>query len=186
MGLELKLPPQRRLDPVVGRRSRGMSMIEVMVASLILLLLALGILPLFTRSMASNTAGAESIQVSNMASERAEELFQLPWSAAEITIPTGDLEVERNEVYTEEDGKFIPGTVSDATSDGKSVRWARVTRIRQFNVNNLNDPLPGEDPTNPTGDVHVKEIQVTVTSLREEGGPLGRPQELTVRLLKSI
>lgn len=182
MGLELRT----RLGSAAGAGPmRGMSLIEVVIASLILLLLALGIVPMFTRAMASNTAGAESTRVANMATERAEELYQLPWDAAELIINPGDLELIHNEVYTEEDGTFIEGTVSDAESDGKSPLWSRVTRIRQFNVNNLDNPLPGEDPLSPTGNVHVKEIQVTVEGLRR-GGPLGSPQDLTVRFLKSI
>lgn len=185
MGLELRTMKTRLGRTAGGGPMLGMSLIEVVIASLILFLLALGIVPMFTRSMASNTAGAESTRVANMATQRAEELFQLPWDSPEITIPTGDLEVVRNEVYTEEDGTFIAGTAAEAETDGKSPLWTRVTRIRQFNVNDLNDPLPGEDPLNPTGDVHVKEIQVTVQGLRQ-GGPLGNSQDLTVRLLKSI
>lgn len=185
MGLEMKTMRNRLGRAAGGGPMRGMSLIEVVIASLILLMLALGIVPMFTRSMASNTAGAESTRVANMATQRAEELFQLPWDAADLTIDPGDLELIHDEVYTEEDGTFIEGTAAEAVDAGKSPLWTRVTRIRQFNVNDLNDPLPGEDPLNPTGDVHVKEIQVTVQGLRQ-GGPLGRSRDLTVRLLKSI
>lgn len=164
----------------------GMSLIEVVIASLILLLLALGIVPLFTRSMISNTSGAESTRVANMASERAEELFQLPFNSPVITLDVGDTELTMDEVYTEEDGDFIAGTAAEARGAGKTPLWTRTSRIRQFNVNELNTPLPGEDPTAPTGSVHVKEIQVTVVGLREGGGPLGQSKALTVRVLKSI
>lgn len=166
-----------------GGRS-GMSLVEVVIASFILLILALGVVPLFTRSMASNASGADSTRVSNMATEGAERFLQLDYHDPALEIPLGDLSRVVEEVYTEEDGDFIPGTEATALTAGKTPLWTRVSTIRQFNVNDLTNPIPGEDPLNPNPSAQVKEIQVAVEGLRR-GGPLGSTKSLTVRVLKS-
>lgn len=165
-------------------RQRGMSIIEVVLASLILLILALGIIPLFTRSMASNASGADSTRVSNMATERVEQLLQLPFDSAELTLPEGAPSLVTEEVYTREDEAFIAGTEADAVSNGKLPLWTRTTTIQQFNVNDLDTPIEGSPPTNPDPSAQIKRIEVTVAGLRE-GGPLGVSKSLTVRVMKS-
>ena len=166
----------------------GMSLIEVVIASFILLVIALGVLPLFTRSMASNASGADSTYVANMATERAEELMQLDYAAEPLRIGLGDQERVYNEVYvaatdTKPEG-WIDGTEATATTAGRTPQWTRVTTIRQYNVNDLSTPVPGEDPLNPNPSAQIKEIEVRVAGLRS-AGPLGNSRDLAVRVLKS-
>jgi Tfp pilus assembly protein PilV len=52
---------------------RGLSIVEVLIASALLLIIALGILPLFSRSIISNRQGLDSTEVSNMARTQMEE-----------------------------------------------------------------------------------------------------------------
>lgn len=167
-----------------GGRQRGMSIVEVVLASLILLILALGIIPLFTRSMASNASGADSTEVSNMATERAESMLQLPFDSVDLTLPDGEISLVTNEVYTREDEEFIPGTAADAVSAGKQPLWTRTTTVQQFNVNDLTNPIPGSPAGTPDPSAQIKQIEVTVAGLRE-GGPLGASKSLTVRVMKS-
>lgn len=161
-----------------------MSLVEVMLASLILLIIALGIIPLFARAMRSNQSGAESTFVANMAVARAEEFLQLDYDAAVLQIPEGDLSRVYNEVYLREKGEFVDGVPSDYTAPSETPLWTRVTTLRQYNVNDLTTPVPGEPATNPNPSAQLKEIEVTVTSLRQ-GGPLGTADPLVVRVLKS-
>lgn len=172
------------MELTVPRGQRGMSLIEVVLASLLLLVIAVGVLPMFIRSMASNAAGADATQVSNMAVERAEELLQLPFDAPDLTLAAGDTSRVFEEVWTREDGRFITGTETTARSADKYPMWVRVTTIRQFNVNDLTTQVPGSPAGTPDPSAQLKEIEVAVTGLRE-GGPLGASRNLTVRVLKS-
>lgn len=169
----------------VRRAAAGFSLIETIVASLILMVVALGVLPLFSRAMVSNFSGAESTSLSNMASGRAEELYQLPFDHAELTVPAGSTERLVDECWTAEDGHWIAGTAAEAEAEDKQVLWTRQTRIRQFNVNDLltNTPTPLDGGT-PPGSVHVKEIDIEVASERTDG-ILGPNRSLRVRLFKA-
>lgn len=165
-------------------RTAGFSLVEAILASLILLVVALGVLPLFTRAMASNFSGAESTSLSNMATGRAEELYQLPFDHAELTIDVGQTERLVEECWTAEDGHWIVDTTNVCQT--KQVLWTRQTRIRQFTINDLlgNDPKPLDGGT-PPGSVHVKEIDIEVASGRADGIALGPSRALRVRLFKA-
>jgi type II secretory pathway pseudopilin PulG len=181
-------PPR---SPARGRTA-GFSLVEAILASLILLVVALGVLPLFTRAMASNFSGAESTSLSNLATGRAEELYQLPFDHALLTVPVGSTERVIDEIWT------IPDPRTPSSTDGHGywkpaneltdglVQWTRQTRIRQFNINDLltNTPTPLDGGT-PLGSVHVKEIDVEVASGRANGIALGPSRSLRVRLFKA-
>ncbi len=168
---------------------RGFSLIEVLIASLILLILLLGIIPLFVRSSVNRVHGRESSIVSSFARSRAEELLQLPFDHLKLTVPSGDTELDVVEYR-------VPAsdTWSEDPSLAGQAQWVRTTRVRQFGTvdlldgdtdgdgNDLDSPLPGG--TNPRS-VQLKEIQVEVTSPRQ-GGPLGRGKELSIRVLKAF
>ncbi len=170
------------------RSAAGFSLIEAVIGALILLIVALGIIPLFTQAMGSNVAGAEATSMSNMAATRAEELYQYPFDSPFLTVPGGKTELDTPEVWTEEDGRWIAGTIADAEGAGKTPLWQRDTRIRQFAVLDLLDtsgtPTP-LDGNAPPGSVQIKEIQVTLTTARQAGGILHKPEDLVVRLYKS-
>lgn len=178
MGLEMRCGRQVLSS---HRSASGFSLIETVIASLILMVIALGVLPLFSRAMASNLAGSESTSLSNMAATRAEELYQLPFDHDLLTIPVGATEVVRDEVWTDDDGHWIEGDGS-----GKTVRWARQTRVRQFNVNDLlgDSPTPLDGGVSD-GSVQVKEIEVEVRTGRQGGVALGPAKSLRIRLLKA-
>lgn len=178
MGMEMR--PRRQVRS--SRRSAaGFSLVETIIASLILMVIALGVLPLFSRAMASNLSGSESTSLANMAVTRAEELFQLAFDHDLLTVPVGATEVVRDEVWTDEDGHWIDGDGS-----GKTVRWTRQTRIRQFNVNDLLDADPTPlDGGAPAGSVQVKEIEVEVRTGRQGSIALGPAKSLRVRLFKA-
>ena len=192
MDLALIDRPRPRL-----RRAAGFSLVEAILASLILLVVALGVLPLFTRAMASNFSGAESTSLSNLATERAEELYQLPFDHPLLIIPVGSTERVIDEIWTVPrrtpstpapvftDGQWRAGSPDEATAD-EMVVWSRRTRVRQFNINDLltDDPTPLDGGT-PPGSVHVKEIDVEVASGRADGIALGPNRALRVRLFKA-
>ena len=164
-----------------SRRSSGFSLIEALIASYLLLMIVLGVLPLFTRAAIQNVAGRESTGVSNVARSRTEELYQLPFNSPQLTIASGEKR-EEIEYFDPETGAW------DTVAPTLHAEWIRTTIIRQYSVRALDDDVlevsealvAGTDP----GQVHFKEIQVTVEGGRASG-PLGAPKQVTVRVLKS-
>ena len=161
---------------------RGLSIVEVLIAAALLLIIALGILPLFTRSIISNRQGLDSTEVSNMARTQMEEYVQLPFNHLMLTVPDGDTELVVEQHYSENDDKWKDGT---APAGGDNALFTRTTTIRQFGidpavVSGLTAPIQGgQSPAT----IHLKEIQVNV--LGHVGGPLGPQKQITVRVFKS-
>lgn len=161
------------------RRAAGFSFIEVIIASLLLLMIAVAILPMFTEAMASNETGREYTDVSNFARSRAEEFVQLPFNAEPVTITSGTARVH-DEYYSNTSRKWLAGTT--AVSPDRAL-WLRTTTIRQYEAKDttLSTPLPaGTEPLR----IHVKEVQVEVRGATI-GSLFGPTKSITVRTLKS-
>lgn len=173
--------------PIMMRRRQlclaeaGFSFIEVVIAGLLMLMIAISVLPLFTEAAASNETGREISEVSNMARSRAEELMQLPFNATALTITSGN-KLETFEHYSKLNKRWMTGTTP--TTAGDVALWLRTTTIRQYAVTDLDrlaNPLPAGTP--PEG-IHVKEIQVEVRGATV-GSLFGPSKSITVRMLKS-
>ncbi len=158
------------------RRERGFSLVEVLVAALILGMIALGLVPLYTRSIRSNFEGFNSTQVSNFAKSRAEAYLQFPFNSAALTVPPGSTELSVQDFYSLTDHKWV-----DTLATGDTALFTRTTTVRQFSITDVTTPLNGDiDP----GQVHIKEIAVTVQDSRGSGS-LGTPKAVAVRVFKS-
>lgn len=167
----------------------GFSLVEVLIAALLLLIILLGIVPLFLRSMSSRQEGRESTAVGSYARTRAETLLQLPFDHPELTVPGGAAQLEVVEYLDRATDRWSrdPALAAQAF-------WVRTTRVRQYGSsdlldgdvdgdgNNLDLPLPGG--TNPRS-IQLKEIEVAIESPRD-GGALGAAEEITVRVLKAF
>jgi len=165
----------------VRRGEAGFSFIEVIIAGLLMLMIAVAVLPLFTEAASSNETGREYTQVSNLARSRAEELMQLPFNSTPLTVASGTSLIT-DEYYSKLNKRWMPGTTP--TTSGDIAMWLRRTTIRQFGVTNLDtldNPLPAGTP--PEG-VHVKEVQVEVKGATV-GSLFGPSKSITVRMLKS-
>jgi type II secretory pathway pseudopilin PulG len=164
----------------VPAHAGGFSLIEALIAAAILLVIAVGVLPLFIRSMINIEGGAEFTQVSNAARSRAEELFELSFNSDLLLINAG---TELLFVYFFSKGEKVwrRGVEADAVGDDDLALLRRTARIRQFNVNDLTSPL---DDSAPLGSVQIKEITVQVQSTRT-GSPLGPGKRTSVRVFKS-
>ena len=104
--------PQRRAD--------GLTLIEIMFASLLFLAVALGVVPMFTQSMVSNASGNDSTKAANFARARAEELTQYPFNHLDLTVEAGSEKV-LEEYYTSNDAHWHAYPVPD----GKNPEWSR-------------------------------------------------------------
>lgn len=172
--------------PVRSRPRRqgegGVSLIEALLAAVLFLAIALATVPMFTRSMVSNSSGNDSMRAANFARAREEEMLQLPFNHPDLTIDAGSEKVFE-EYYTLDTDLWMDGVIPD----GVAADWTRTTRIRQYNVDALADnqldiaeALPaGTDPSL----VHLKEIEVRAAQI---GGLFqNETKAITLRTVRS-
>jgi prepilin-type N-terminal cleavage/methylation domain-containing protein len=167
-----------------ARGEQGFSLIEVLIASGILLVVALGVLPLFAQAIVNNRAGADYTQATNIAKSELERLYALPFSSPDLQV-VGEA-TERLQYFSQYQQKWIDGAAPAADPP----LWTRTTTIRQYGVGGVVDiDKDGVlDPPLPEGTeaafVHVKEIEIRVESGRG-GGPLGGGKRITLRTYKA-
>ena len=158
---------------------KGFSVVEVLIASLIFLIIAVGILPLFAASARNNLDGREATEVSNFGRSAVEDLLQASINDPRLTVPSGSTVRISNEYWSSKDKVWKAGT---GTSTDPAL-WRRQTRVRQFNVSKLTVPLDGGADA---GQVHLKEVAVDVWHNRNQQSlALGGGRRFTVRMLKS-
>lgn len=178
------------------RGEAGFSLIEGLVAVGLLLLIAVGVLPLFTQAIINNVEGQSSTDAANFGRSTLEEYFQLPFDSASLDVPAGLDEGVVDDFYTSSldgDSKPTPPySWQQVPAAGTRVLWNRTTTVRQYGVPDISGmpsdeavplidaPLPGG--TLP-GSVHLKEIQVDLASSRQES-PLGGGATISLRVLK--
>lgn len=190
--MDLVLGTLRPRPPLRARRRRGssgFSLVEVLVAVLLLLFILLGVLPMFLRAMVNRESGRESTAVGSFARSRAERLVELPFGHQELTVPPGSDTLESIEY-------LLPGTYEwqRDPSLADEALWVRTTRVQQFRAEDLIDgdadgdgddlDVPLDGGTHPRF-VHLKQIEVRIESPRD-AGPLGAAEELVVRVLKGF
>ncbi len=159
-------------DPSAERRPEaGFSLVEVLIAMALLLLIVIGLLPLFTRSMTNNLQGSEATRVTNIVVDDFERLLSLPFDSLPMTLPDGQTTVTANDALLLESNVW-----HDAGSipPGDAARFLRTATVRQYNVDDLLDnghldnPLPGGWTPSQ---VHIKVVDVDVANPRTAGTP---------------
>ena len=171
--MEVVLMPESR------RREAGFSLIEVLVAAAILLVIALGLVPLYVRSIRSNVEGFDYTQVANSAKSRAEEFLQYGFNDARLTVPGGQDSLEVQDFYSVEQDRWVDEADWPPVEDDQ-VLFTRTATVRQFSITDLATPIPGGAGSEA---VHLKEITVTVEGSRT--AVLGGGKRIAVRVFKS-
>jgi hypothetical protein len=164
------------------RDDAGFSLVEVMFTSVVVLAMAISTVPMFTKGLASNTAGLGSTQVANVARAEIERLLELPFQSDELTLDSGT-ERTTSEFFSTAENDWLPYPLPD---DDNGVLWTRRTTIRQYGVAALADGLLQQaealDASSEPQFVHMKEIEVRVA---QAGSLFGTPAKLiTLRTLK--
>jgi len=162
--------------PMSRRAAAGFSLIEVVISSLLLLVIALGVLPLFTQAASSNDAGREYMLVCNFAKSRAEQYVAYGFNSPALTLTAGT-QLVVNEYYSAKTRTWVA-----AIPAGDMAMWTRTTTVRQFQMTDLTTPL---DATADPGIVQVKEITVDVRGAKL-GVIFGSGKQTTVRTLKFV
>jgi hypothetical protein len=172
-------------QPAANRRPHaeaGFSLLEVLIASLLLLFIALGTIPMFTMAQSSNLQGSENTRAANYARQRLEEMWQLPFNSDPLTIVAGTERAHTEYLDPSSDQeRWLPlvGTPPDGTL------FTRHTVIRQFSAEDTEEePISAEVAEVDPARVQLKEITVAVDSLRT-GGPLGAGKSVEIRGFKA-
>jgi Tfp pilus assembly protein PilV len=166
------------------KREAGFSIIEVLFAGLLLLFIALGILPLFARSIVSNLEGQDSTNAANFTRSRLEEFKAFPFEDPKLAVLAGT-ERQFDEVYLANAKKWMDGT---AAPIGDWASWSRTTIVRQYLATDLELKSPLPSSTDPSF-VQIKEVEVSVISNRNSSGgqrSFGSGKRLTARFFKTI
>lgn len=185
---------------------RGFTLLEVLVAAGLLLVVLVGLLPLFMRSIMENVEGRESTQVSNHGRSELEVFKQLRFNNPELDITTGT-ETVVQQYWTMGDPDYVGDEQwVDTVPLGEFGLWDRTTTIRQYGINGVIDnDLDGiidqiiglEDADfdgyldNPLtagttpGAIHLKEVDVAIET-QAERAIAGEPVDIRIRGIKAF
>ncbi|HEV3459034.1 MAG TPA: prepilin-type N-terminal cleavage/methylation domain-containing protein [Thermoanaerobaculia bacterium] len=163
--------------------ARGFSMIETLIAAALIGVVAIGIIPLFTRAMTDNMVGADYTRVTNYAKSKEEDFTRAQFTDPNIQVPVG----QGNLLTTE---YMDPTTLQWTTVKPLNplAVWTRTTTITQYNIDDLIDDQMFDYPINggaSTDDTHIIQSQVEVKSVSAVG-PAGARRKTIIRFLKAF
>jgi hypothetical protein len=177
--------------PVGTGAERGFTIIEGLVASAILLIVAIGILPLFASSILNNTRGSDSTTSSNFGKTSIETWETLPFDNISALVPPGQTKLEVDDWWKPGNNNIndpTQGWTTTTPSAATLSTWSRTTTVQQFQsidaVNNgdLSTPYDGSTPDEF---VELKLVTTTVQSSKQ-GGILGGGEHITFKVLKAF
>jgi prepilin-type N-terminal cleavage/methylation domain-containing protein len=176
--------PSKRLH---SGSEQGFSLLEVLIAAVLLLISLLGISTIFMRALASNVEGRESSVVSNYARTWVEEIQSLDLEQPELQVLPGATSRQVSGYWNASTEKW------EATPPTGGSAWARTTRVRLFSIRDLKDDSPNDlpvldnplDGATPVEHVNLREIQVSVAGQRDTGA-LGAQRGLEVTTARSF
>lgn len=165
-----------------GSSIAGFSMIEATIASAILLIVAIGLLPMFTLAISNNQQGRDSMEITNQARSELERLFQLGFADPELSVPAGETQLRVEAYFTNDQEGWVPA----AAYDGQGFVFHRIVTVRQFEDSALDDGLLHPDEAIAgagAAPVHFKEILVEVESAGSIGAP---PRQVALRGVRAV
>lgn len=168
--------------------SGGFSLVEVLVASFFLLVVLLGVLPIFTRSIVTNQMSYDNTRAAAFARSEMENYIQAPFDDPTGTpvmdVPASGTELVTEQYYDTATHTWITGT----PPVGTSYEWTRKVTVRQYHISAIDDgeldvgeALGGDaHPAN----VHLKQVLIEI----ERGGTsslLGPARTITLNTFRS-
>jgi type II secretory pathway pseudopilin PulG len=161
------------------RAERGFSMVEGLIAAAIIGFVAIGVIPLFTRAMSDNLAGADYTRVTNYAKTEMEDFTRQPFANFTNSVPNGKTSGQLVEYLDPVSSQW---TTNLSTSLGQEYHWVRTTTYSQYDVADLGNPL--------TGGTAGNSIQLMMVTINVQGSSqfsaAGGRRSTTVRFLKSF
>lgn len=149
----------------------GFSLLETLIAAAVLLMILIGLLPLFERSRLNLMQGNDATRVSNATIENTERLLALPFNGFMTNIPAGvgSTQLESTDFW------LLDGDAwAAAVPAGDTAQFTRKTMIEQFGVSDATDENANLFETalhgdTPPGQIHFKRITTEVLNPRLEG-----------------
>jgi Tfp pilus assembly protein PilV len=168
----------------------GFSMVEALIAAAILLIIAIGMIPLFARSMVNNALGSDYTQAATYGKSNLEVAQKMPFETVGLTLVTGtSLQTVEYAGKSATNGS----TAWSPTLPSTPLMWTRTTRVRQFSVAAIDDGVLSDSEALPAGtdpkDWQIKEISsVLDSSKRKPAGtksPLAAIGQTTFQYMKA-
>ncbi|HLF55273.1 MAG TPA: hypothetical protein VI942_00365 [Thermoanaerobaculia bacterium] len=125
---------QRAQRPAAAHEA-GFSVVEGLIASLILLIVVLGVLPLISQSMLNNAQGNTSSEQANGAADGIEELISLPFNAPEMTIASGLTSFPNRSYRMLDDSRWQDGAYTGTGTP----QFTRTGTVELFTFDDIDD-----------------------------------------------
>jgi hypothetical protein len=157
-------PPERRASEA------GLTVVEGVVAAALLLLIAIGVLPFFTRAMANNLQGNYMTQMNNAGVDQSERLLSLPFNNIDMSVPAGQTSFVTTAQFdhtTQQWSTTLP------LPSGHRADMIRTVTIQQYKLQDLLDDGVADTPldgTTPINEVNLKTIQIRAQNTRALSG----------------
>jgi len=181
------------VDLELRRSEAGFSMIEALIAAAILLIIALGMIPLFARSMVNNALGSDYTQASTYGKSNLEKAEKMPFETKGLTLVTGTSlqTVEYVEKSATKGTAVVDQDWTSTVTNNNALVWTRTTRVRQFKVTAIDDGVLSDSEAAPAGadpiDWQVKEVSSVLDSGKRKAGvqsPLASIGQTTFQVMK--
>lgn len=124
----------------------GFSIVEGLIAALILLIVVLGVLPLISQSMLYNLQGLDATTEANAADDGLDTLLPLDVNAPEIALPFGQTALIAADVYNRYTNDWSTAVVGSdltvaplnaVTTGAEGTEFVRTITLQRFDVNDL-------------------------------------------------
>ena len=169
----------------------GFSLIEALIATGILLMIAVGIIPLFATSILNNTRGSDSMSATNYGRSQIETLegMFLKQTPA-VSVAAGQKQLVTSEYWTPGAGNQIndaaEGWHAGTAPSGTLATWTRQTTVTEYPLNALDDGIldPATEAQDGSATPMFTMIQVDLNS-GKLGGILGNGERITMRMVRA-
>jgi Tfp pilus assembly major pilin PilA len=201
MDMELSWSAERSLEERMDKRARagrprgeaGFSMVEALIAAAILLIIAIGMIPLFARSMVNNALGSDYTQATTFSKTNIEKIQKAPFESKDITLTAGT-SLQRVDYVEKTATQGTPVTDRDwayTVTNNNALIWTRTTRVRQFKATAVDDGVLLDTEAAPAGadpqDWQIKEVSSVLDSGKRKAGvqsPLASIGQTTFQIMK--
>lgn len=183
--MDVELTPA---GPAPSRGEAGFSLIEALIASGILLIIAIGLIPMFAQSILNNAAGSDHTSASTHGKDELENLQDMAFANPELALTGADTERTATEFWMQGTSDIGDETWAAAVPPGARPRWTRTTRVSQYSIGAFDDGVLGTTErkagsAQPT-EVHFKVIEVQLDSGKQQSSGLPPGPRLIYRIIK--